>query len=1420
MTFQAAYTVLRSPDSSKRNILALDNFLGERINELRTCYDPNTLQQSSKRISIEIDSLKRDSSLSASRKTSLADFDSALENQYRIQLVAELLLSCRNAEDSERQSIAKKHVANIGRDPQFFPKLFTRIAQEPDDVFYLLQLVYNALFSLIPDDSKLITTWFELCVTPSKHFRNFSLRSRALAMILTLQFFDIHQDFNSNSTNYSYFKDEQAICTLNTNLQGAPACLSLIWALVLHKIAVRIKELAAKPLTGLFKQLQVYDVVNFDFYTKTCIQDALSAGALSHLVDLLANLPSRVHYAQTVADVLQCLTSCCCMTESLARTIESVISPYPELCYEFFMNKDTALALHLAKAKVPAALPSFVLLAQCLPEPYTLLADMQSFIVYVPRDKVELDGLEVIPLEPVVIIPNRTSDGQGGASIPAGVSGKKLGSKGNSVLVMWYFEYNCWELLGRILENADLLDFWDKQCVAIVKLIYRTLQFSKLEQSILMLNRLSRGLESGDIIDVLSHRFEILMQDFSSTEECTSMMHLLSGLVPVHPHRVWSQLLHSRLLDQCSASGFMSKVVSAFEVFTTRYDFTIASVSLAKALASHFNVSSDLQVAVLLKFVRHLVDVFESFFYWKYSKADQRDILMAEILRFFSIIIDTGRNPVSRLLIETFLSTNITRKRTLYPLLTIINDHAEEHQREIKLLPLSVEFCSKCVSLRASLNMPYSLLEQELYHTGPSLMCSLYTNDAAHKSIFALIKELIGTIGTDQPSLLAYLGTKYSTLALTSFNRSISHDLELDESIIEVCRLLHVAKRSKREGFMTLLDSGSPTSEAENGKALPNVIVSKLLESHEVLSNRVLAAMLDSLTLFAVRGVQDLSELLSSLLIKGLTKNFDATPEESYCILNLALSLRILTPHLEILSKNIRSNPKKDFGQFLLEGNNLAKVTSAVMTLKGYNKDLADRLETLFAEKFQVKLETFRKLSPQPMSFGDDYAFDFKKLDSTLIDNGCWTQHVRDQIKELSVNCGYLDAQFELIRSWRSLCVTLIAVDASRYSTSLQDAVEATLRTNGSEDLSVEYYAKNLELRAELSFYVFNELDKRKLLKASLPVLEIVLSFLQNLFNGLGNLSWSESQSSAYRALLKIANIQLGLLQESKDGKVWQCCGDLLESVCVQNIQALTAAARIAPTSVADDLTEIIILTRQCLTLVGSNSSLIVNMGQRMIDCGCDQALYQLYTYALDINSQDPIFGELALLYILEWLPYGSMASHFYATGIMSVLLDSPVSREIQKGFVTAYKFPRLHKIWSRGILTIALSLLHQLGSRVVSDSVIFLERYGHQIQTCFRQWTEPDGEISMGLIEESTLLCVFLSVLAKMGRRVSLEQQSLRSELVQALDHLSSHRKYLATRIAADPGSHGKQDNPEKLVDVIVSESSDLRKLVQITDF
>lgn len=275
-----------------------------------------------------------------------------------------------------------------------------------------------------------------------------------------------------------------------------------------------------------------------------------------------------------------------------------------------------------------------------------------------------------------------------------------------------------------------------------------------------------------------------------------------------------------------------------------------------------------------------------------------------------------------------------------------------------------------------------------------------------------------------------------------------------------------------------------------------------------------------------------------------------------------------------------------------------------------------------------------------------------------------------------------------------------------------------------------------------------------------------------------------------YRSLLRIIYIALRAtaMQEKHSLEFGLLVIDLLDLVVAKGFKDLVQAAHRHPGSAnPQDIALVTGILQAALRIQGINE-IPTGLANHLHENQTIRAATTLFSWAeqlADGSDGDPIYGELSVLFLLELSSVPVIAEQLALENILEVLMSTTLAARITQG-VTPLSNPRLHTIWSRGLLPLALNLLTNIGTRYGREIVTFVKFFAPQIRTALQGWQKP-AVIVLPAVNEVISICMLVVIVHRMGGKQELAAINMPTNLAaEGVEHLLSHRKYLKSLVAA----------------------------------
>ncbi|KAK9450552.1 nucleoporin subcomplex protein binding to Pom34-domain-containing protein [Limtongia smithiae] len=735
---------------------------------------------------------------------------------------------------------------------------------------------------------------------------------------------------------------------------------------------------------------------------------------------------------------------------------------------------------------------------QC--DAYEILSNMTTYMQNLPRGfsdyDVSTDDTQVIYLLSSMCIYAPREDGEGGIYIPKGCHGTLITNQVNAFCVLWRYSYNGWAYIGRVLEHASKVLPTSEIVEETLLLIAETMQNADQDDALRLLEALSENLYTPDyIIEVVG----VILQEALRRRHIlvsVAAMNFFSALVPFLPHKVWEFVVSSQLLECNGAAGLSADLLSAVEIITGDYRFTLSFINLAHMLLrdsviGKFTTMTDPKVreSVMLQTTRHLINVFESFPYWKYDNIYFRLNIGISIADFFSGLltavygIDEASNgtnkingvlfPASQFVLERFLVSEDRRLRCLQTIiisiegsssdLKVLNGDTDLYNRGCEWIEFALRFAEELIKMRSLLDRLPTQLERRLFRLLPTLAHLFTHQPVLQLRITRLLDALVAAPWTkeQQPSLLAYLGTESSLELVNSFIKTIKmtvesqSDAELEpllQTQVDIAKFASlVFQCANQKGLSVLLltgkelnhdDSGTCGTKSEAAATSFLELLEKKIESFEELPIELAIQILECISLarntmaaVMVEGrenkafMKKIFEIFDQVSIGTVTGMESSNTIVRFCNQALLSSCVVQLCAMYLHKARHGSLEAKEIISHFISGSNknIVKLTETAFRIHGYRASLHGNLHRNFDKKWpQAKLVRFQKSSIASRKYGQAYLYDLTVMSIIFGMHKIWMNGYRTEIIAANLNLSLIDAQSHLYHAWWLLVVALL----------------------------------------------------------------------------------------------------------------------------------------------------------------------------------------------------------------------------------------------------------------------------------------------------------------------------------------------------------------------------------------------------------
>ncbi|KAJ4370232.1 hypothetical protein N0V86_008969 [Didymella sp. IMI 355093] len=496
--------------------------------------------------------------------------------------------------------------------------------------------------------------------------------------------------------------------------------------------------------------------------------------------------------------------------------------------------------------------------------------------------------------------------------------------------------------------------------------------------------------------------------------------------------------------------------------------------------------------------------------------------------------------------------------------------------------------------------------------------------------------------------------------------------------------------------------------------------------------------------------IQKLLEFLSWMTrqLKNPQSNLEIL-ERSYQNRFASLACEVLAMYLHSSRQVGDITPLKDLVPAL------AYLEDNALELPTYNKSLHTNLKQNLERQFPgVTLANLKRTALHPESFGRSFFYDLELAEQLLNFDNRWagprgaTGFVSD-LEKANFNLGLVESQVQLLQSWKLLALELgnsVGKDA-RLVQVVVGVVRRSLKANAENDLPQALFGQLSVLRTDLSFGLLKKLVEAKIhtpearqllspvwnaIRASTPDFDSVfsgdavyyyrsqlrvlyLALQPHLVEGTEQNGESEFRSS-FRGTMPASHKTL----ETSSSTLLL---EILADTVAKGFRSLANQLHADPTSVTPSDFALLTAILQRIVAIPEMSKWQSQAALLFANNGTVRYATSLFSWSdrLTVSHNgvaDPVYGELALLFLLSLSAIPAMAETMAVEGVLSQLNTANLMNYYRRpNGMGPYDTPaRLHSIWTKGILPLCLNVLLSVGAPIAAEISSFLNQFPEQL--------------------------------------------------------------------------------------------------------
>jgi nuclear pore complex protein Nup188 len=335
-----------------------------------------------------------------------------------------------------------------------------------------------------------------------------------------------------------------------------------------------------------------------------------------------------------------------------------------------------------------------------------------------------------------------------------------------------------------------------------------------------------------------------------------------------------------------------------------------------------------------------------------------------------------------------------------------------------------------------------------------------------------------------------------------------------------------------------------------------------------------------------------------------------------------------------------------------------------------------------------------------------------------------------EEVARANVNLSLVEAQVNLLKSWKALAIMLgtFAEDIPSLQGDLATIVQKSLAANMEASIPAALFDNIAQTRADLAFVLLQKLTS---IKSKEPVVRDLLSTAWDIVR-TSNQDFEVASTSRdveyYRTLLRTLFLALqpqvynSVQREKRSAPVVPVIPLEILNAVHKNFRALCSNVHANPESVQPaDFVLLTALLQSILRIPGIASAHSA-IATSCADAGTLRYATSLYSWSdrlVTPDSVDPVYGELAILFLLELSSITFIAEQMAVEGVLSRLSSANLSHYLRNmnGKGPFDEPVRVFAIWSKGILPLCLNLLEAVGPPIASEIGAFLNSFPAQLR-------------------------------------------------------------------------------------------------------
>ncbi|KAH6841107.1 nucleoporin subcomplex protein binding to Pom34-domain-containing protein [Chaetomium sp. MPI-CAGE-AT-0009] len=788
---------------------------------------------------------------------------------------------------------------------------------------------------------------------------------------------------------------------------------------------------------------------------------------------------------------------------------------------------------------------------------------------------------------------------------------------------------------------------------------------------------------------------------------------------------------------------------------------------------------------VSLSIAQTSIDVFENSATWRFPSEVDRSVLVRDVVGIMQKLVtyahgvgpsDASKSltgslaPAAGYIVESFLSTSSSSLRFQPLLATLLAafqiPDSTLYQRRAQIvserLTTVLGFATTLLRVADYLNQASANIQTQLFKSACVVARLPAIRHSFRMPAIALLSALVESAGKssgEPPSLLGYLGPQVSR-SFIQIAGQLDKPFDRTPEVASTWKFFSTILRNRQQWMANCLLTGKTPREALKGEAkisqlTAGSVLSTALEKLRSIRNtssQETLAILDFFTsaqnywpwtIFAMQRdkafLQELRAYVRDLKAPATVAKADPAEAcyQARIAAYIAETFAMQLYHLRQMrqEQDFAAEVVNDLDYFLRDG----------VAVSDYNSSLHANFAKNFAQRYTgCSIDDFKRTLLVPRDLGSQYFYALDVAESMLGHDAGWagSRHngFRREMEAANLNLSLVEAEVSLFHAWEYLLLELSTCLLPKYGTARQmlQVAEQCFEANQRPQPPENIFVVLAHSRANLALTLLQRLADGSLLPKDISQL---LSLVSATINGV-EYPWSKGQISYFRTLLKILFVVLRGTKHSNNAvpqkpapessvAVTQLVLTTLDRVVARSFRNLAALVHEPDAATTpEDLALITAILQACLSVPG-----IEQCQLQVLNIMSSHDILQVATSLFSWSDRladkgDPIYGELALLLLLELSALPALAEQLACDGLLGHLTSAKLAGFMRRANVSPLAdnpgAARCYAVWAKGVLPLLLNILGALGATIAPEVAYVLNQFPNLLRASVDRLEAP----------------------------------------------------------------------------------------------